>query len=188
MTLLLGDLLVRSPRSRVLFLAAFVMAFPASAAAQTAGAVRGSVTDQAGQPIEGVIIAVGSATQGVSGRGGVSDAAGRFQVGSLQAANDYQITATCPGFAAVTLTDVEVAPGQVTNLVITMQRETEALREHIEVRARAPIVNLQETTTQSRFTSEFIDALPILGRNYQDLLALAPGVSDVDGDGNPNIH
>jgi hypothetical protein len=72
--------------------------------------------------------------------------------------------------------------------VITLQRESEALREHIEVRARTPVVNLQETTNQSRFTSEFIDALPLLGRNYQDLLALAPGVSDIDGDGNPNIH
>src|SRR5207247_10498297 len=44
------------------------------------------------------------------------------------------------------------------------------------------------TTTQSRFSAEFIDALPLLGRNYQDVLALAPGVSDIDGDGNPNIH
>jgi len=29
---------------------------------------------------------------------------------------------------------------------------------------------------------------PTLGRNYQDVLTLAPGVSDVDGDGNPSIH
>jgi hypothetical protein len=34
-------------------------------------------------------------------------------------------------------------------------------------------------------SSEFVDALPILGRNYEDL-TLAPGVTDVDGDGNPN--
>jgi outer membrane receptor protein involved in Fe transport len=41
---------------------------------------------------------------------------------------------------------------------------------------------------ETRFGSEFIEALPILGRGYQDVLALAPGVSDVDGDGIPNIH
>jgi hypothetical protein len=28
----------------------------------------------------------------------------------------------------------------------------------------------------------------VLGRNYQDVLALAPGVSDLDGDGNPDIN
>ena len=38
------------------------------------------------------------------------------------------------------------------------------------------------------FSSEFIDSLPVLGRNYQEVLTLAPGVSDTDGDGQPNIH
>jgi len=164
------------------------MAIPAPAAAQTAGAIRGAVTDAAGRPIEGVIIAVGSASIGVTGRGALSDSLGRFQVGSLPPGGDYQIGATYPGFASITLTDVEVSAGHVTNVVLTLQKESEALREHVEVRATAPIINLQDTTSSARFTSEFIDSLPILGRNYQDLLALAPGVSDVDGDGNPNIH
>src|SRR6185503_7290276 len=57
-----------------------------------------------------------------------------------------------------------------------------------EVRAKPQVVDLDVTTTQTRLTSEFIDALPILGRNYQDILSLAPGVTDTDGDGNPNIH
>src|SRR5262249_5625433 len=36
--------------------------------------------------------------------------------------------------------------------------------------------------------STFISELPILGREYQDILVLAPGVSDVNKTGNPNIH
>ncbi|HKQ96913.1 MAG TPA: TonB-dependent receptor, partial [Candidatus Polarisedimenticolia bacterium] len=63
-----------------------------------------------------------------------------------------------------------------------------SLRETVQVRATPPIVALEETATRTRFSSEFIDNLPILGRNYQDVLTLAPGVTDVDGDGNPNIH
>jgi Ca-activated chloride channel family protein len=43
-------------------------------------------------------------------------------------------------------------------------------------------------STEVTFTTEFVDALPILGRDYQDVLTLAPGVADVDGDGNPTIH
>jgi uncharacterized protein (TIGR02231 family) len=35
-------------------------------------------------------------------------------------------------------------------------------------------------------SQEFIDALPILGRNSQDVLVLAPGVAD--GDGNAKLH
>jgi len=38
------------------------------------------------------------------------------------------------------------------------------------------------------FDSEFIEGLPLLGRSYQDILTLAPGVTDVDGDGNPNVN
>lgn len=44
---------------------------------------------------------------------------------------------------------------------------------------------LQQTTGGFiPFSSEFIDGLSILGRNYQDVLTLAPGISDSDGDAN----
>lgn len=43
-------------------------------------------------------------------------------------------------------------------------------------------------TAETSVRSDFVDALPILGRNYQDVLTLSPGTSDVDGDGNTNIH
>jgi uncharacterized protein (TIGR02231 family) len=36
-------------------------------------------------------------------------------------------------------------------------------------------------------TNQFVDGLSVVGRNYQDVLTLAPGVTDVDGDDNPNI-
>jgi hypothetical protein len=68
-----------------------------------------------------------------------------------------------------------------------MQPESN-LREDVRVHAKTDVVDLANTTTETRFSSEFVDALPILGRNYQDVLTLAPGVTDVDGDGNPNIH
>jgi hypothetical protein len=42
-------------------------------------------------------------------------------------------------------------------------------------------------TSQTTFNSEYINGLPILGRNYQDVLTLGSGVSDADGDGNPGV-
>lgn len=38
------------------------------------------------------------------------------------------------------------------------------------------------------FSSEFVSDLPVSGRFYQNVLALAPGVQGSDGDGNPNIN
>lgn len=52
------------------------------------------------------------------------------------------------------------------------------LMERVRVAAQS-----QATTTQ--FSSAFIDSLPILGRDYQEVLILGPGV---DGDGKPTIH
>jgi outer membrane receptor protein involved in Fe transport len=182
---------VLEPASRRRWLracAVLVAAWAFPALAETSGSVRGLVTDDGGLPIEAVTITVSSAAQHVAARGALTDEEGRFQIGTLPPGLDYQIGAVFPGFASVTLTDIEVVAGQAALVHITLQKQSAALQEKIQVKAAAPVISLQETTTQSRFTAEFIDALPLLGRNYQDLLALAPGVSDVDGDGNPNIH
>ncbi|HEU4402195.1 MAG TPA: carboxypeptidase regulatory-like domain-containing protein, partial [Candidatus Polarisedimenticolia bacterium] len=160
---------------------------PASAWAQSTGTVRGLVLDEAGAPLAGVTLALDSVSQGISGRGAVSDASGSFTIPALPPAGDYVLSAAIPGFATLTLTDIEVAAGRVATLKVTLQRQTE-MRERVEVKARPQVVTLEETTTETRISAEFIDSLPILGRNYQDILTLAPGVTDVDGDGNPNIH
>ena len=175
-------------RTLLLLSLAWCAAGQGMAQAQTQGGLRGTVTDEGGRPLEGATVVASSQAQAVAGRGAVSDVEGRFQVGSLPPASDYEILASFPGFAPVRLTGIEVLVGQATLVRIALMRATEGLQEHVQVRAAPPIVSLQDTTTQSRFTAEFIDALPLLGRNYQDLLALAPGVSDIDGDGNPNIH
>ena len=182
---------VRAPgvkaRALLLLLTLFA-AGEGSLSAQTTGGLRGTVTDETGHPIEGATVVAASRGQAVAGRGASTDLDGRFQIGTLPPAPDYEILASFPGFAPVRLTGIEILSGQATLVTIALSRQTEGLQEHVQVKAAPPIVSLQDTTTQSRFTAEFIDALPLLGRNYQDLLSLAPGVSDIDGDGNPNIH
>src|SRR5262245_17329698 len=158
-----------------------------SARAQTTGQLRGMVTDSRGSALPGVVLVVESAGQGVSGRGGVTDTKGFFQVPGLPPGRDYTVRANLPGYASLRLTDVEVSAGQMSTVRLTLVPEA-AVRERVEVRARPNIVDLDEAATDTRVSSEFIDALPLLGRNFQDILTLAPGVTDVDGDGNPNIH
>src|SRR5437773_3631696 len=82
---------------------------------------------------------------------------------------------------------VDIAAGKVFATTITLRPSSE-MTEHVKITAATDVVNTESTTTSTTFTSEFIDSLPIRGRNYQDVLTLAPGVSDVDGDGNPTIH
>jgi outer membrane receptor protein involved in Fe transport len=157
------------------------------AAAAGLGAVRGLVTDVAGAPLAGVTVTLTLPDRGSDHGGAVTDAKGTFRLSGIAAGDGYLLRCALTGYATVVLSDVQVSAGTATALTVTLSPER-ALREQVQVRAAPPVVSLTETTTQSRFSSEFIDALPILGRNYQDVLTLAPGVSDVDGDGNPNIH
>ncbi|MCZ6695392.1 MAG: TonB-dependent receptor [Acidobacteria bacterium] len=170
-----------------LLLAAIVLASGPDIESQTLGGLRGQVTDERGWPMAGVSVAAASRARGISGRGAVTDDAGSFRIPSLPPASDYVVRATFPGFATVSMIEVRVEPSRFTTLRITLQRRTE-YQEQIEVRAQSNPVSLDRPTGRTVISSEFIDSLPILGRNYQDLLTLAPGVTDVDGDGNPNIH
>ena len=149
--------------------------------------LHGRVFSEKGEPLPGVVILVESGRLGVAGRGTVTGRTGAFQLAGLPPARDYRIRASLPGSATVTMSDVAVSAGEISTIQITLLPET-SVREHVEVRATPGVVDLAQTTTQTSISAEFIDALPLFGRNYQEVLVLAPGVSDVDGDGNPNIH
>ncbi len=171
----------------VLIIATASLCLAAPVFAQSDGSLRGEVLDQNGAPMAGVVLAIVSSSRSVTGRGTVTDSAGTFLFAGLPPAGDYLIKATFPKFAVATVTGIRIEAGRATAVRVVLQPES-AFKESIEVRAEPQVVRLEQTSTDTRFSSEFIEGLPILGRNYQDILTLAPGVSDVDGDGNPNIH
>lgn len=163
------------------------LTLPLGALAQTTGSIRGIVTDQKGAPLEGATVSMARPGETMKGREAFTGHAGAFQTASLDPAPDYRMTVTCPGFTTLVLSGVDVRAGHTSTMRIMLHPQT-VLRERVEVRAHPQLIEVENPTTETRFNSEFIEALPILGRNYQDVLALAPGVTDVDGDGNPNIH
>ena len=155
--------------------------------AQTSGGIRGRVVDLSGQPLANVLVSLSSKTVQVDRPVGRSDALGRFQAIALDPADDYVVKAALPGYASVASPDVAVRAGQMTTVTIALPPES-SLREQVKVTGSASVVDLEERGLTTRISSEFIDSLPVLGRNYQDVLTLSAGVTDVDGDGNPNIH
>lgn len=156
------------------------------AAASVPAGLKGTVLDQDGTPIPGATITMSNPALGLE-QGAVTDVRGEFRIVPLPPGRGYHLRVSFPGRATVTLPDVDLPPSRLSVVQVTLFPESQ-LRERVRIVERADVVNPDETTTQTTFSAEFIDALPILGRNYQDVLALAPGVTDVDGDGNPNIH
>ena len=178
---------MRLRRIAPLLLAGALALVPAVSRAQSTGGLRGTVIDKDSQPIAGVTVVVNNAALGVSNRGAVTDAKGEWRVAPLPPGKGYTITVSMQTFSTTTLSDIEVTTGHIVAVPITLRPSAENTQT-IRVVGTQDVVNQADTTTTTTINSEFIDALPILGRNYQDVLTLAPGVTDVNGDGNPNIH
>jgi outer membrane receptor protein involved in Fe transport len=160
--------------------------FAVPALAQTSGGLKGTVLDKDGQPLPTARVTITNASLGIS-QAAVTDAKGEFRVVPLPPGKGYSLRVDFPEMSTVNLSDIEVLVNKVLSVPITMRPSSENTVK-VRVTATSDVVNQESTTTQTNISSEFIDALPILGRNYQDVLTLAPGVTDVDGDGNPNIH
>ena len=156
------------------------------ALAQSTGGIRGTVLDKDGQPVVGAVVAIENKSLGVQ-TGAPTDAKGEFRISPLPPGKGYSVSVSFSGMGKITQSDIEVTANKMLVVNLTL-RPSKEMQESITVSAKGDVVNTEQTTTTTNISSEFIDSLPILGRNYQDVLTLAPGVTDVDGDGNPNIH
>ena len=153
----------------------------------TLGVLEGRVVDAAGEPLPGVTVTARSSSSAMAESGTVTDADGRYRLPALPAADDYIVRAELPGYARVDAGPVVLDPGRTTRINLSLVPTSETT-EKITVVGRGDLLDLATTKTATVFNAEFIEGLPIFGRSYQDLLTLAPGVTDIDGDGNPNVN
>ena len=151
------------------------------------GELKGKVVDRSGTPLPGVTVVVQNDALGGPERGGVTNAQGDYRIIALNPGPGYRLRASLPTFAQVEFSDLEVPAGGVRTQDIVMRPASE-LKETVRVEAKSDVVDTESVTTSTTFNSEFIAGLPVLGRDYQDMLSLAPGVTDVNKTGNPNIH
>jgi outer membrane receptor protein involved in Fe transport len=152
------------------------------------GGIQVSVMDSDGQPLPAATVEISHPTGYVGTTAVLTDAKGIAEFPVLRATGSsagYNIKVSFPGFASVQLTDQKVSIGQKTRLPIQLQQE---ITETVKVTAQSDVVDLENTQQTTKFSDEFIQDLPVPGRFYQNVLTLAPGVQDADGDGNPNVH
>jgi hypothetical protein len=154
-------------------------------AAQEGATMRGLITDKQGNPLPGATITIRSASNpSVNNQGTVANAKGEYRLPLLPAGDDYEVTCAFPGFTTIIKRPVNLDAGKVTAVSFVL---TEEMVQKIVVEAKGDIIDTEKTSTSTAVSTEFVAGLPILGRNYSDVLTLAPGVTDNDGDGNPNV-
>ncbi len=168
-----------------LFLLALVgiLVFPALSDAQiTRGAVLGTVRDATGAAVPGASVTVTNMDTNIS-RTAVTDAVGFFRVPALEPGR-YQVKAELSGFSTVEYKDIRlVSAGEVT---VNPELKVAGVGEAITVVGRAEAIELNKTsptigtTTMARQVVE----LPLsAGRDVNNLIATAPNVSRVTGQG-----
>jgi hypothetical protein len=143
--------------------------------AQTAntGAIAGSVSDPSGALIAGATVAsVSEATR--EERTFTTDAQGSFSIPFL-APGSYDLTVSAPRFKPLALQDVQVQITEVSRLKI--QLTISGAKEQITVSEKPPLLQTENATLGRVIDQKTIVDLPLVGRNYTEILGLTAGTN-----------
>jgi hypothetical protein len=178
-------------RCRLLLAATFLVALtPAPPADANPGGARiqGTILSETGEKMPGVLVTLlcGAGPEG-KGPTALTDIEGAFVFRLVMPGIDCFVRSEIPGYATVVVGPLRLLPGEIRREEIRLVPPS-ATTEIIVVKARGAIVETETATTATTLNQEYLGALPVVGRSFQDLLTLAPGVTDVDGDGNPNVR
>ena len=162
-------------RVRALCIILFVLAMPMGLLAQsrlTAADIQGTIRDQSGAVLPGVTVTATNVATNQS-RTTVTDREGRYYIGALQP-GVYTISAELSGFAPQKRKDLRLQIGQLAELQFNLRA---GAAEAITVSARAPVVDITETSVSTVVGQEQIDSLPTNGRNFLSFSVITPGVT-----------
>jgi len=150
----------------------------------TTGNIQGTVVDEKGGAVADSSVEVKNLDTNLS-KTVTTDSEGRFQFLSL-APGPYTVTISKMGFATIEQTGATLTVGQTLTFPVTMK--VSASQEKIEVTATADIVDTVSSTSTSTLDEQAVAETPILGRKFEDLLTLTPGVSIVQGPDGDEIN
>lgn len=173
-------------RSLMVILAVLCATAGAFAQGFQIGTISGTVRDESGGVLPGVTVTVDSPDRGLT-RDTITDAAGNYRFASLPLGR-YSVTGNLAGFQNATSTGILVEQDKTTNVPLTLRLSGESIE--ITVTGDAPVVDATNVSVNTRISAEEFQKAPI-GRSYQSLLILAPGVVDQPGNpnsGNPQVH
>lgn len=146
-------------------------AVPAMAQSQAStGQIIGIVSDTQGAAISKATVTASNKQTGFS-RSSTSNDDGLYAI-LLLPPGFYNVSAEASGFAATTVSGVEVSVGRTFDLKISMGAS--GVQEVVNVTAGAVQVQTTRSEADSVLNERAIDSLPINGRRFQDFVTLTP--------------
>src|SRR5438552_2554168 len=153
------------------------MALPALSQTQiTTGTIQGTVTDANGAIVPGASVEIKNLDTNLT-RTLTTDEGGRFVALALPP-GPYSVTVSKQGFATAVAERLDLTVGQALNLPVAMK--VSQVQERVTITA-TPTVDTVKTEASTTINETAVNTTPILGRKFEDLLTLTPGVSVVQG-------
>src|SRR6202522_4478262 len=136
------------------------------------GSVVGTIRDASGAAVPGAVVTITNNATGVTAKI-TANGEGDYEAPSLRV-GAYTISASAPGFANVVANNITVSVGGRARIDLSLK--TGATQSTVQV---SDVALQLETETSERgqvITNYQSEALPLVSRNYSDLLALVTGV------------
>src|SRR5262249_49942387 len=113
-----------------------------------------------------------------------TDSDGHFAFLNL-APGRYTLTITKTGFATIIQQNVNITVGQVLSIPVTVKISSVA--QQIVV-TDVPVIETTKTESSSTLDELTVSSTPVLGRKFEDLLTLTPGVAITQGPDGDEIN
>src|SRR6266545_5473709 len=153
----------------------FVLSLASLAGAQgqaTNGAIEGTVTDESGGVLPGVVVTVTNVDTGET-RSVVTNDRGVYRA-PLLPLGAYRLSAELQGFKKHDQTGISLSAGQVA--VVDVKLAVGAVTETVSVSADVPVVDAGKIEEGRTLTTAEIKTLPLTSRNPYNFALLQPGV------------
>jgi hypothetical protein len=147
------------------------LAIPASAQVNTAS-LTGLVTDPTGASVPNASVSIKNKATTVENLA-TSDSSGYYNFASLPV-GAYTLQVELQGFKKAVREEINLEVGQKARIDFAL--EVGAVTETVVVGSAPQLLTTQEATTGGVIESRMVNQLPLSGRNWDDLVALVPGV------------
>ena len=149
----------------------------------TSGTVQGDVLDEKGGSVAGATVEAKNLDTNFT-QTETANADGHFAFLSLTPGR-YTLTISKAGFATVLQQNVNLTVGQTINIPVTMK--VSSVAQQIVV-TDVPVIETTKTESSSTLGELTVSSTPVLGRKFEDLLTLTPGVAITQGPDGDEIN
>src|SRR6266404_5745746 len=152
---------------------AIALCMPLAVFAQTSGSITGEVTDQSGAVAPNATVTATNSKTNVA-RSTATNASGIYSFPDLTPGT-YEVKVSAPGFATIVKSNIELQVQQTARVDFSLSLGQAS--QTIEVSASGALLNTDNATVGTVIEEKRISELPLNGRNFFSLVALAPNVA-----------